>query len=367
MNLGLFLFFIFVIVINVIIGYVIAVLFGIGPPDFRTGWNIIQRFSLRTRISGLAGFIRDIHKPDMTGVVDRLASFLAWFKSFGLRRSVDSEPEPIVKESTDEKLQKISAKDVKDYLEDESAIITRISPVPELFDDNLMNIIFEQGTETWMAADKHIETSIHKLNLIMMQSGQFSGELDEKLRSMSNDVSIDEVRDSFEQTISDNGMRVTESALSAAAEATFGYPFLIQLIGYHTWRAANQGLIDDDAAAAGINAARRRLGSLVHETALADLSDVDRTFLAAMAPDDGPSKLADIRHRMGDVSSQHANTYRERLLAAQMIRTAGHGRVEMALPYLRGYLRDHIATFGLLPDQGTSPGVASSSMSNNKD
>ena len=53
-------------------------------------------------------------------------------------------------------------------------------------------------------------------------------------------------------------------------------------------------MIDDAAAAAGVQTARRRLGSLIHEPALRDLSHVDRTFLAAMAVDDGPSRMADI-------------------------------------------------------------------------
>ena len=46
------------------------------------------------------------------------------------------------------------------------------------------------------------------------------------------DVSIDEVRDSFAATIEESGRSIDPEALDAAAEATFGYPFLIQLIGY---------------------------------------------------------------------------------------------------------------------------------------
>ena len=115
-------------------------------------------------------------------------------------------------------------------------------------------------------------------------------------------------------------------------------------------RATPERHITLEAALGGIDAARRRLGSLVHETALGDLSDIDKTFLAAMAPDDGPSKIQDIRHRMGEVTPQHANKYRERLIAAQMIKPAGYGRVDFALLYLRSYLREHSASYGLLPD-----------------
>ncbi|CAN5709135.1 hypothetical protein BH24ACT4_BH24ACT4_26370 [soil metagenome] len=63
--------------------------------------------------------------------------------------------------------------------------------------------------------------------------------------------------------------------LRRAAEATGGYPFLIQLVGYHLWRRhpRDQTITVDDVEA-GIIAARRRLGSLVHEPALADLPGV---------------------------------------------------------------------------------------------
>src|SRR5665647_1325337 len=58
--------------------------------------------------------------------------------------------------------------------------------------------------------------------------------------------------------------------------------------------------IDLAAVHAGIPAARKRLGSTVHATALADLSAVDRTYLLAMAQDAGPSKTGEIARRLGE-------------------------------------------------------------------
>ena len=80
--------------------------------------------------------------------------------------------------------------------------------------------------------------------------------------------------------------------------------------------------------------ARRRLRELVHETALNDLSDVDRAFLRAMAVDDGSSRVADIAKRL-DKGSQYVNTYRGRLAAAGIIEAPARGRVDFAIPYLR--------------------------------
>ena len=75
-----------------------------------------------------------------------------------------------------------------------------------------------------------------------------------------------------------------------------------------------------DKARQGVSNALRRLGSLVHEPALANASAIDKSFLLAMARDDGPSKMADIQRRL-DVDVNYASQYRLRLIARR--RAAG--------------------------------------------
>ena len=185
MSLGLIAFLMIVFVANVVIGYVVAILIGFGPSDLGTAWAHIQRFPW------IARFQHVIRLGKQNGA-NRFTSFFDRYKA--VRHRTPDAPKPPVDETTEAKLERIAAKDVREYLEDESAEITRITPVPELFDDNLMNIIFEKGTEIWLVTDKHIETSIHKLNLMMMSSGRFAGELDRKLRSMQDSISLEEVR-----------------------------------------------------------------------------------------------------------------------------------------------------------------------------
>ena len=157
-----------------------------------------------------------------------------------------------------------------------------------------------------------------------------------------------DVADALQTPLGTAGYTITDSALQIATAGTGGYPFLIQLIGFWICKLADTAaaLIDETTAAAGVHAARRRLGSLIHEPALRDLSHVDRTFLAAMAVDDGPSRMADVAARLA-ADANYASQYRLRLIAADMIYPAGHGRVDFTLPYLRDYLREHVATTGL--------------------
>lgn len=169
-----------------------------------------------------------------------------------------------------------------------------------------------------------------------------------------------DVADAIRTPLHAAGYNITDAALDVATRGTGGYPFLIQLVGYWTCRTVANGqptkLIDVTAATAGVQAARRRLGSLIHEPALQDLSDVDRTFLTAMALDEGPSRTATIADRMG-VHANYAAQYRRRLIAADLITPAGHGRIDYTLPQLREYLREHAASAvdhdDLQPDSAT--------------
>lgn len=150
------------------------------------------------------------------------------------------------------------------------------------------------------------------------------------------------VREGLDVPVREVGMKWEKEALDEATAACGGYPFMIQLVGQWAYRNAGDDVISLEAARRGIDTAKRKLGSLVHKPAVDDLSHVDRTFLLAMALDDGPSSIGEIASRL-NISSQYANNYRRRLLEAQMIEQAGHGKLDFALPYLRDYLRDHAA------------------------
>lgn len=156
------------------------------------------------------------------------------------------------------------------------------------------------------------------------------------------DVPLPAVQAAFLDTITANGRTITDEALAEITLATGGYPFMIQLVGYHVWRVNREGLITASDASTGIPAARKRLGNTVHSTALNDASPIDRTFLLAMSQDDGPSRIGDIGARMKE-ESNYITMYRSRLLNAGLITSVGYGLVDFALPYMRDYLRENAA------------------------
>lgn len=154
-------------------------------------------------------------------------------------------------------------------------------------------------------------------------------------------VEVDDVAASFIQIAAEAGMEWPHDVAEMCATATGGYPFMIQLVGYHTWRAARgDETITQDHAEAGIAVARRKIGNLVHAPALQDLSAVDRTILLAMAQDDVPSRPGEIAQRVGK-GTNYVSVYRRRLESAGMVEVLPDGRWSFATPELREYLREH--------------------------
>jgi len=151
-------------------------------------------------------------------------------------------------------------------------------------------------------------------------------------------VRRDDVERGFRVPIEASERRVEPAALAHMVDAVDGYPFMLQLVGSRVWRMHPERTeITIDDAREGVELARDRLGTLVHEPALSAASEIDRSFLLAMAQDSGPVRMADIAERLG-VTANYASQYRRRLLAAELIEPVGTGRVDFALPYLREYL-----------------------------
>ncbi|MBW3092124.1 ATP-binding protein [Bifidobacterium sp. 82T10] len=159
------------------------------------------------------------------------------------------------------------------------------------------------------------------------------------------DIPIGDVRSAFATTFRESGMTISDSQLDQAAEATAGYPYMIQLVGYAIWDAADMRMsstVTDQDVRDGIAEARTDLDNAVCIPELNGLSRNDRAYLEAMAAYDGPVATAAVAERMGK-SDNYAANYRKRLLDAYVIRETERGEVDFAVPFLREYLRAHSA------------------------
>ena len=167
-------------------------------------------------------------------------------------------------------------------------------------------------------------------------------------RYQLQDVPIEDVWEAFEKTLSAGGKNASYDVLNKLARATHGYPFMIQLVGYWTWRQSVVNGHDDfislEDCESGIAKAKDKLGNLVNAPAVAHLSAIARDYLLAMAMDEGPSNTGDIAKRLGK-SPQYANVYRNRLIREDYIIATDYGKVDFKMPYLREFLQSHAAMY----------------------
>jgi hypothetical protein len=147
--------------------------------------------------------------------------------------------------------------------------------------------------------------------------------------------------EALRRPILDSGRSIDDTVLHVAAAATYGYPFLVQLVGDLAWRQApTEPAVTMTQVVTAIRAARREIGTLVHEPALNDLSDTDRAFVRAMAVDETDSPIAAIEERLGR-DHGYVSRYRSRLIVAGVIEPTRRGYVDFTIPYMRDYVREN--------------------------
>ena len=159
-------------------------------------------------------------------------------------------------------------------------------------------------------------------------------------------IPVNEVEAALRATFEKNGVRIDEGALGIAADSTAGYAYLIQLVGYNVWRAAQVRTGGEfDAVSAedvekGVDAARREFERTVLETAIAHLPKTAMEYLVAMAEDALASSTGEIASRL-DVPASSLSTTRKLLVSRQIIEPTARGYVGFSIPFMREYLAEN--------------------------
>lgn len=168
-------------------------------------------------------------------------------------------------------------------------------------------------------------------------------------------IPLDEVSCALRSTIEKSGMSIKDEALAKATEATAGYAYLIQLVGYHVWRmgkrhAQQSKEIDVGDVEFGVKEAMRDFNTTVHEPALAGLPLHAMEYVIAMSQDAGVSRTSAVAERIG-VAPSSLTSYRRLLINRQIVESAARGFVAFSIPYMREYVRanreDLLARYGV--------------------
>lgn len=147
-------------------------------------------------------------------------------------------------------------------------------------------------------------------------------------------------------TIEEGGRLIGPDALALAAAESQGFPYLMQLVGYHSWA---QHPDDEEVSLSdvqtGVSLAHASFSERVLDATYYDLSPKDLLFLRAMLEDGEESRLADIARRLG-AASNYTSTYKRRLVEQGVIGERGSSYVAFELPGFRAYLEEKVGPLG---------------------
>jgi diguanylate cyclase (GGDEF)-like protein len=164
--------------VNIVVGCLVAIQLGYGPPDWKIALNlvikltVIQKYLNQSRrwvdqkSPAVAKLLTQIHVPEVFELVPASSSI-----------------QPAGEESQfDSQIEKLAATPVENLMENAPALPERPETEAVLYDEALASALMDKGTEAWLLSDKHVETQLIKLNIVMMKSGRFVADLDYRIR-----------------------------------------------------------------------------------------------------------------------------------------------------------------------------------------
>ena len=144
-----------IVVLNVCLGFVLAVYSGHGPPSLGDGW---------------------------TALTAELGQRRAQPTAAGQATVADVKPM-----STEELLEEVTSASIEDLLDDEPDDemddVCEVEAYEDDEEDDVSSLLNPDAPETWDLNEKYVETSILKLNIAMIKSGAKATALDTRLRA----------------------------------------------------------------------------------------------------------------------------------------------------------------------------------------
>ena len=159
------------------------------------------------------------------------------------------------------------------------------------------------------------------------------------------EVRTPDVRNAYVETVRKAGKRIGDDVALDAALAAGGHPYLVQLVGYYMWRAAEErgsNVIEKRDVQQGAADALLAFYEAVCAPIYYGLRSPQRLFIEAMALDEGrPTRMADVIERTERTQSW-ASKYRASLIRERVIEATGYGLVRFATPHLGDFIREKV-------------------------
>lgn len=141
----------------------------------------------------------------------------------------------------------------------------------------------------------------------------------------------------------DGGGRIafSDAALSRMVRFAEGYPMMLQAIGKHTWRHAEQPSVEERDVATAEDDAFAELSQELFRSRWQRATPRQRDYLAAIAATGHSARSADAARLARYPSLQAAGPVRDELLAKGLIYAPRRGQVAFTVPQFDRFIRDH--------------------------
>lgn len=164
-------------------------------------------------------------------------------------------------------------------------------------------------------------------------------------RSVQHDlglVAYPDVRSAYIEVVREGGLAIDSEVAELAAEASDGYPYMIQLVGYYMWRAAEvrgSKEIEEADVIQGKKDALVLFDDAVCAPLFDGLTAAQKMFVKAVAKEaPQPAKVSEIANR-AHRSASWVSKYRASLIKERVVESAGYGLVRLSASHLAEYVQ----------------------------
>lgn len=148
------------------------------------------------------------------------------------------------------------------------------------------------------------------------------------------------IKEAFRLTVQEGGKKIDRDALDLAVQEIDGFPFLLQLVGFRSWKASrDSAIILLDHIKQGAEIAKEELKDRIFTSTMEELSEGDKEFLLAMNRNEEYTQRQEIAKTTGRDSSW-ISRYKKRLLEAGVIEEPRQGKFKFSLPSFATYLNE---------------------------
>lgn len=209
----------------------------------------------------------------------------------------------------------------------------------------IQHVIRDEGMRDVSDSDKHGVAFVFAALPSLMDELLHERVLTFLRRSVQHDlglVAYPDVRSAYIEVVREGGLAIDSEVAELAAEASDGYPYMIQLVGYYMWRAAEvrgSKEIEEADVIQGKKDALVLFDDAVCAPLFDGLTAAQKLFVKAVAKEaPQPAKVSEIANR-AHRSASWVSKYRASLIKERVVESAGYGLVRLSASHLAEYVQ----------------------------